>query len=162
MESMYFIIASLTFLPLASGAVELVSDDGGRAVVATCGGRVISWEQKTGGEVFAMAWPYSQCKRGVQIHGGLPLYWPWFVFEGPEGCRIHGVTSYAEWKVKECSKSRVVLELDDNDETRAAWPHNRSDLRRQHQDRGVELGRRVREEVWPGDRPRLCAALRVP
>ena len=118
-----FAIAALALLPLAAMSVELVSDDGGRAVVETYGGRLISWEQKVGGEVFAMAWPYSQCKRGEQIHGGLPMYWPWFVFEGPEGCNIHGVTSYADWKVKECAKSRVVMELDDSEETRAAWPH---------------------------------------
>lgn len=118
-----FAVAALATLAYGAQAVELVSGDGGRAVVEAYGGRLVSWQPKDAGEVFAMAWPYSQCRRGGQIHGGLPLYWPWFVYEGPEGCRIHGVTSYAEWKVKERAKSRVVMELDDNEETRAAWPH---------------------------------------
>ena len=102
--------------------IELVSD-AGRAVADTYGARVTSWIPAGGGEVFAMARPYAEHPRGEQIHGGLPLYWPWFVFEGPEGCKIHGVTSYAEWKVKERSRSRVVFELDDSEETRRAWPH---------------------------------------
>lgn len=109
----------------ASGSkrVELVSRDGGRAVADAYGARLVSWRPAGGEEVLAMAWPYAKCPRGEQIHGGLPLYWPWFVFEGPDGCKIHGVTSYAVWKVKERSKARVVMELDDNGETRAVWPH---------------------------------------
>ena len=106
-----------------SKRVELVSRDGGRAVADAYGARLVSWRPAGGEEVLAMAWPYAKCPRGEQIHGGLPLYWPWFVFEGPDGCKIHGVTSYAVWKVKERSKARVVMELDDNGETRAVWPH---------------------------------------
>ena len=104
-------------------AVELESSDGGKATVEPYGARLVSWCPAGGEEVFAMPWPYAKCPRGKQIHGGLPLYWPWFVYEGPEGCRIHGVTSYCDWKVKERSRSRVVMELDDTDETRAVWPH---------------------------------------
>ena len=105
--------------------MELVSPDGGKAVADTYGARLISWRPAGGEEVFALPKPYDKCPRadGVQIHGGLPIYWPWFVFEGPEGCKIHGVTSYAEWKVKERTASRVVFALDDKPATRAAWPH---------------------------------------
>ena len=83
-----------------SEQVELVSGDGGRAVADAYGARIVSWRPAGGEEVFAMARSRDRWSVGEQVHGGVPIYWPWFVFEGPEGCKIHGVTSYAEWRVK--------------------------------------------------------------
>ena len=103
--------------------VELASGDGGRAVADTCGARLVSWRSAGGDEVFAMAKSRDKWPAGKQIHGGLPIYWPWFVFEGPEGCKIHGVTGYAEWRIKERATNRVVFALDDSEMTRLAWPH---------------------------------------
>ncbi len=120
-----FFLTGMMAFAASAATVELVSPDGGKAVADTYGARLISWRPAGGEEVFALPKPYDKCPRtdGVQIHGGLPIYWPWFVFEGPEGCNIHGVTSYAEWKVKERTASRVVFALDDTPATRAAWPH---------------------------------------
>ena len=125
MSKSTFLLAGMTALAATAATVEISSPDGGRAVADTYGARLISWRPASGEEVFALPQPYDKCPReaGVQIHGGLPVYWPWFVFEGPEGCKIHGVTSYAEWKVKEHTSSRVVFSLDDTPATRAAWPH---------------------------------------
>ena len=103
--------------------VELASGDGGRAVADTYGARLVSWRPAGGEEVFAMAKNRGKWPAGGQIHGGLPIYWPWFVFEGPEGCKIHGVTGYAEWRIKERAANRVVFALDDSETTRRAWPH---------------------------------------
>ena len=103
--------------------VELVSGDGGKAVADTYGARLVSWRPAGGDEVFAMAKGRDKWPAGEQIHGGLPIYWPWFVFEGPAGCKIHGVTGYAEWRIKARSANRVVLALDDGEATRRAWPH---------------------------------------
>ena len=105
------------------GAIELKSEDGGIATVDEYGARLVSWRPAGGDEVFAMAKSRDKWPAGEQIHGGLPIYWPWFVFEGPEGCRIHGVTGYAEWRIKERAPDRVVLSLDDDETTRRAWPH---------------------------------------
>ena len=125
MKNITLILGGLAALAASAATVEIVSPDGGRAVADTYGARLVSWRPVSGDEVFAMPKPYDKCPResGRQTHGGLPIYWPWFVFEGPEGCKIHGVTSYAEWKVKERSASRVVFELDDTPTTSAAWPH---------------------------------------
>ena len=103
--------------------LELVSMEGGKAVADTYGARLVSWRPAGGEEVFAMARSRDKWLAGEQVHGGIPIYWPWFVFEGPQGCKIHGVTSYAEWQVKERSENRVVFALDDNEATRRAWPH---------------------------------------
>ena len=65
------------------------------------------------------------------------------MFEGPEGCKIHGVTGYAEWRIKERTANRVVFALDDDETTRRAWPH------RFHAELEYALG------------PRLSATFRV-
>ena len=119
------IIGGLALCLAAEGSerVELVSDDGGRAVADAYGARLVSWRPAGGEEVFAMALIRDKWRAGEQVHGGLPVYWPWFVFEGPEGCKIHGVTSYAEWRVKERTANRVVFALDDDETTHRAWPH---------------------------------------
>ena len=103
--------------------VELAAPDGGRAVVDTYGANLVSWRPAGGEEVFAMAKARERWEPRRQIHGGIPVYWPWFVFEGPEGCLIHGLTPYAEWRVKERGADRVVLELADSEATRRDWPH---------------------------------------
>ena len=120
------VLGSLAAFAASATTVEIASPDGGRAAADTYGARLVNWRPAGGEEGFALPKPYDKCPReaGVQIHGGLPIYWPWFVFEGPEGCKIHGVTSYAEWKVKDHTASRVVFALDDTPATRAVWPHS--------------------------------------
>ena len=125
MKKMTILFGVMLTLAASATTVEIASSDGGRAIADTYGARLISWRPAGGEDVFALPKSYDKCPRteGVQIHGGLPIYWPWFVFEGPKGCKIHGVTSYAEWKVKEQTASRVVFALDDTPATRAVWPH---------------------------------------
>lgn len=106
-----------------SEQIDLVSSDGGKALVDAYGARLVSWRPAEGEEVFAMAKRRDKWPAGAQVHGGLPVCWPWFVFEGPEGCRIHGVTGYAEWRIMERAADRVVLSLDDDETTRCAWPY---------------------------------------
>ena len=125
MKKIAFLVSGTMALAVFAATVELVSDDGGKAMADTYGARLVSWRPADGEEVFALPKPYAECPRieGVQIHGGLPIYWPWFVFEGPKDCKIHGVTSYAEWKVKTRAPNRVVFALDDTPATRTVWPH---------------------------------------
>lgn len=96
---------------------------GGVALACTYGARLASWRPSGGEEVFAMALARGKWPRDAQVHGGLPVYWPWFVYDGPAGCRIHGVTGYADWRVAERTENRVVFALDDTPQTRSAWPH---------------------------------------
>ena len=105
------------------GEVVRLVHGGSSAVVDTYGALLTSWLPAGGEEVFAMAKSRDKWPAGEQIHGGLPIYWPWFVFEGPEGCRIHGVTGYAQWQIKERTADSVVLSLDDTEDTRRVWPY---------------------------------------
>ena len=59
----------------------------------------------------------------LKAEGGFPLCWPWSVFEGEKGCKIHGFTRYVTWRVAKRSDDSVTLALDDSYETRAVWPH---------------------------------------
>lgn len=110
-------------VPVGTNEVTISSPAGGTARINLFGGVVTSWVPVGGTEVFAMARPYATCARGEQIHGGLPMCWPWFVFEGPEKCRIHGLTRYFDWKVKARRADALTLTLDDSPATRAYWPH---------------------------------------
>lgn len=54
---------------------------------------------------------------------GIPVYWPWAIYEGRPGCNIHGLTPYFDWTVVSQSEDSVVLALDDSESSRRVWPH---------------------------------------
>lgn len=54
---------------------------------------------------------------------GIPVYWPWAIYEGRPGCDIHGLTPYFDWSVSEQTQDKVVLELEDSESSRRVWPH---------------------------------------
>lgn len=62
-------------------------------------------------------------KKEVLGNLGIPIYWPWAIYEGRPGCNIHGLTPYFDWKVVSQSEDKVVLALDDSESSRRAWPH---------------------------------------
>lgn len=95
----------------------------GTAEVATYGAVMKSWKPKDSSDVFAMARPYETCDPEDQIHGGFPLCWPWAVYEGEKGCKIHGITRYNEWKVAAQTADSVTLALEDSEKTRKIWPY---------------------------------------
>ncbi len=60
-------------------------------------------------------------------HGGIPVCWPWFGANGPEGSYGHGFARRMMWRVvgSEYSEdvSELTLALDCCEETRRLWPH---------------------------------------
>ncbi|WP_318411700.1 D-hexose-6-phosphate mutarotase [Photobacterium leiognathi] len=58
------------------------------------------------------------------IRGGIPVCWPWF---GKAGTPSHGFARTSQWTLQEHRENEngviVSLQLEDNDETRAVWPH---------------------------------------
>ena len=108
---------------MAIAATITLTSPFGTAEVATYGAVMKSWRPKDSSEVFAMAKPYDTCDPESQIHGGFPLCWPWAVFEGEKGCKIHGITRYNEWKVMARSADSVTLALEDSEKTRKVWPY---------------------------------------
>lgn len=63
---------------------------------------------------------------GVAVRGGVPVCFPWFGKwhgDGPAGLPQHGFARTSDWRVAERSADRAVFTLDDDDATRALWPH---------------------------------------
>lgn len=67
----------------------LVSSPSGSAVISLVGGRVMSWKDSKGADLFFMP-----CKQwssdGDWSHGGTSICWPWFGRKGTEQRLIHG------------------------------------------------------------------------
>jgi D-hexose-6-phosphate mutarotase len=62
---------------------------------------------------------------GKEVHGGIPICWPWFGAPPKDGLPKHGLARYVTWRFKERDwKTGVLFELDSNDETRRIWPHD--------------------------------------
>ena len=88
------------------------------------GAQVTSWKPVAlkGGEVFFL--PKVQ-HWGEEVHGGVPVCWPWFGKAPKEGLPKHGLVRYANWSFKErIWKNGLVYEITSNDATRKLWPHD--------------------------------------
>ncbi|MCW5892861.1 MAG: D-hexose-6-phosphate mutarotase [bacterium] len=102
--------------PLAAGRVHLQ------------GGHVTHW-RPIGSEPVLFLSPNAQFMPGRAIRGGVPVIFPWFGPRrdggpGPE----HGFARTAAWAVESVGREpdgavTVVLLLEDDADTRAAWPH---------------------------------------
>ena len=89
------------------------------------GAHVARWRRDRADVLFLSA--KSRFERGQAIRGGVPLVFPWFG-DDPEGRGrpAHGFARRVPWRVLEREDGpdalRVVLELADDDASRAAWP----------------------------------------
>ncbi len=65
---------------------------------------------------------------GEEVHGGVPLCWPWFGACGPANTWKHGIVRFCYWKVLASEYSEdmteITLGLSSDDATRAAWPYD--------------------------------------
>ncbi len=61
-------------------------------------------------------------------HGGIPVCWPWFGTNGPEGSYGHGFARRRLWRVAGSEYSEditeITLALDCNEETKRLWPYD--------------------------------------
>ena len=61
-------------------------------------------------------------------HGGIPVCWPWFGKNGPEGSYGHGFARRSLWRVAGSEYSEDITELtlalDCTEETKRLWPHD--------------------------------------
>lgn len=94
--------------------VRLVAP-GGTAEVALLGAQTAGW-RPTGGED-VLYWPGAReggAEEGEELHGGIPVCWPWFGRMGPEGARLHGWVRYRRFAVRRAEvgerRTAVVLE----------------------------------------------------
>ena len=106
----------------------------GRMYVRYDGATVTSWKPEAlkGRDVFFMP---EKTPWGKEVHGGLPICWPWFGKPSGElsaGSRVprdripkHGLARYMKWRlVERIGKDGVVLETASTPETMAIWPHS--------------------------------------
>lgn len=97
---------------------------GGRLTVQLDGAQVTSWKPDAlqGEDVFFMP---KETPWGQEVHGGLPICWPWFGKPGKEGLPKHGLVRYLRWDlVRRDGTDGVVLRTRSNAETRKLWPHD--------------------------------------
>lgn len=107
-------------------AVELRASDGASAVVTLHGAQVVSWRAAAaGGEQLYLS-PRSAYADGTAIRGGVPVVFPQFSDRGP--LVRHGFARSRPWRLLHAQtgadgRAQAVLQLSDDDASRALWPH---------------------------------------
>jgi len=119
----------IVFRPSRHGSpIVVLANQYGSAEVALLGGQTISYRPTGNPPVLWMPRAYDEHPAGGEIHGGIPVCWPWFARCGEPGSKIHGIARYAVWGVKGSEYSEditeITLSLESSDETRALWPHD--------------------------------------
>ena len=93
------------------------------------GAHVTHYEPK-GGKPLLWLSDASPFAAGKAIRGGIPVCFPWF---GPHRTNkdfpVHGVARFRSWELQSVAalsdgKTRIVLSLSSNEETRSFWPHD--------------------------------------
>lgn len=104
----------------------VLSNAFGRAEVSLIGAQVTSYVPAGGEEALFMP-ADRDFARDREMHGGIPVCWPWFGRYGEPGSRKHGLARYCRWSLSEQTEegavTRVVLRLDSSEATRRVWPH---------------------------------------
>jgi glucose-6-phosphate 1-epimerase len=105
-------------------AVRLAAPDGATAVVLLHGAQVVSWRPAGGGERLFLS---ERCRfgAGAAVRGGVPVIFPQFGTRGP--LPRHGLVRTVPWTLSRAETGAddalAVLQLTDDESTRAAWPH---------------------------------------
>lgn len=111
-------IQSLTFH--GQPALELTLPAGDRVVVALHGAHLLSWVTADGVERIYLS-PDALFDGQSAIRGGVPVCWPQFNQRG--ALPKHGFARNLPWQVVPGDGGPLMLTLQDDDATRALWPH---------------------------------------
>jgi glucose-6-phosphate 1-epimerase len=107
-----------------------VRNDQAVALISPYAGQVLSFQPKGVKEDLLFLSERAYFQPGKAIKGGVPICWPWF---GPDpedlGRPAHGFVRTRPWSVVTVEASsrdqtRLVLGLEDSQETREIWPHH--------------------------------------
>lgn len=93
----------------------------GACRVSLVGAQVTSWVPAGGEERFYMS---ANTPWGKEVHGGIPICWPWYEAGPDKGQPIHGIARYVRWTSEERTVSGIRLALESSDETRRIWPYD--------------------------------------
>lgn len=119
----------IVFRPSRHGVpIVVLANRYGTAEVALFGAQTVSYRPTGNQPVLYMPHPYDAKPAGEEIHGGIPVCWPWFARNGAPGSKIHGLARYSTWSVRGTEYSEDITEirlgLSSSEETRALWPHD--------------------------------------
>jgi len=98
------------------------------AQISIYAGQVLSYQPK-GAEDLLFLSDKAYYQPGKAIKGGVPVCWPWFGPHPSESDKpAHGFVRNRQWGLKstemlESGAVKVVLQLEDDDSTRALWPY---------------------------------------
>ncbi len=106
-----------------------IDNHGGRATICLQGAHVVSFRPKS--QHAPVVWVSDAAKfaPGKSIRGGAPVCWPWFGAHASEASfPAHGFARTVPWTVtgsrkRNDAKTEITLQLVDNEQTRAQWPH---------------------------------------
>ena len=106
-----------------------IDNDGGRATICLQGAHLVSFRPKS--QQHPVVWVSEDAKfaPGKSIRGGVPVCWPWFGAHASEASfPAHGFARTVPWEViharrRNDAKTEITLQLVDNEQTRAQWPH---------------------------------------
>ncbi|BDI08222.1 D-hexose-6-phosphate mutarotase [Sphaerotilus microaerophilus] len=106
-------------------AVHLRSPGGAQATVLLHGGHVVSWIP-AGAEEQLFLSPATAFGEGAAVRGGVPVIFPQFNLRGTLPVK-HGFARNRAWTLDQAQvrgeHAFAVLRLEDDDATRAIWPH---------------------------------------
>ncbi|QLQ03380.1 MAG: dihydroxy-acid dehydratase [Thiobacillus sp.] len=106
-----------------------IDNHAGRATICLQGAHVVSFRPKS--QHAPVVWVSDAAKfaPGKSIRGGAPVCWPWFgAHASAASFPAHGFARTVPWTVtgsrkRNDAKTEITLELLDNEQTRAQWPH---------------------------------------
>jgi D-hexose-6-phosphate mutarotase len=103
-----------------------------QATASLClqGAHLMTWQPRS--QPLPVVWLSRDAKlaAGKSIRGGAPVCWPWFGAHPSEpGFPGHGYARTVPWRMIESGRepdgaTRLVLRLQQNEKTRAQWPHD--------------------------------------
>ncbi|MEQ1662056.1 MAG: dihydroxy-acid dehydratase [Thiobacillus sp.] len=106
-----------------------IDNHGGRATICLQGAHLVSYRPKSQQEPVVWVSDAAKFAAGKSIRGGAPVCWPWF---GPHASEAafpaHGFARTVDWQVtgarkRNDAKTEITLQLAENEQTRAQWPH---------------------------------------
>lgn len=100
-----------------------VSHPQAEAGISLHGGHLL-WFQPAGEQAVIWLSEKAAFDRQKAIRGGIPVCWPWF---GKAATPSHGFARLSEWRLHQHRENKtgviISLQLNDDDTTRAQWPH---------------------------------------
>lgn len=106
----------------AASDVEAIESEGLRCEINRNGAHVTSWRPLGGEEVLFC--PKRANWGQEEVHGGIPICWPWFGKPPREGLPKHGLARYAKWRLEgKIGKCGMKWSLESTPESLRLWPH---------------------------------------